>query len=683
MRHIFALLNLLQSGVYFAAAAELAGRSGLAGVAVGLPAVAAVVAAVAWEVGKEGIVARVSSALGLIGAFTLVGLYLQVALHLQQQFGPLAASQGWDLVWEVALYLPWLVFFPLAQLLWLWRSVPVSGALTNSAQGTATAALAVLGLALPLAHGARAAAPDVVYETVNGAVVARWLHNRITGGEPWLFPEGDTPIRLVVSLWSGGVPTEVAEGSGPNLAEALRSITLRSRDRSVWVVTEVVREEGPLWAPELAIPGVWFYRPMETALLGGVAPQPANAIWRSPARVKRMVGPGVFTPGLVGNAFDELEPTRWARVDAWMSNGKETVALDRGWTAPPPLTATSAGDAARRAAHHLRRNRQRGHFSMDVSAPAGERSNGAHYPSLAGASWFMAAAATSTGDERLQDVGVASLRYLEERNVSLGHGRSAVVDPGRDDGRAWIGTTALALLGALELKAPSSMVDPWVALVADAVDADGRVRGDVQLSDGVFLTQPLNSTAQGQVMLALAKALAAGHESARAPLERAAAFVAPGGGYLPWPGAALAAKDEPWMCLVAEATEGVLEAAAGEALCGATLSATSMMVPRPGAWQQPPTRSASLTGLAWVARARLDQKRGVDLGYRRGAMHFARSFLQNQYRWPDRLHLANEKRLMGGFRDGPFGLDAELETATQAGLTLLAVEQLLGGPAPR
>ena len=86
-------------------------------------------------------------------------------------------------------------------------------------------------------------------------------------------------------------------------------------------------------------------------------------------------------------------------------------------------------------------------------------------------------------------------------------GRAYVADNRRKDGKVWAGTTALAVLAAVELDAPVAAA--WGAFLASSVDDEGQVRGELRKKTRAFPPQAQNPYGQGQVTLALAALVAA------------------------------------------------------------------------------------------------------------------------------------------------------------------------------
>ena len=155
------LLNLLQGVVYGVLAGYFSqrwppGTLLLGGAAFLQFAAAGLVLSEARE-GNPG--PSVVSLLSLGVVTLLIGLHLQVAIHIVQTFTPIGAKTGWSLMATLAAALPWVLFLPLWQWLRLRRS--------KGSVDPDTVTLLLLLLAMPI-WTAFKGQPDTRYSRVDG-----------------------------------------------------------------------------------------------------------------------------------------------------------------------------------------------------------------------------------------------------------------------------------------------------------------------------------------------------------------------------------------------------------------------------------------------------------------------------------------------------------------------------------
>jgi len=357
------------------------------------------------------------------------------------------------------------------------------------------------------------------------------------------------------------------------------------------------------------------------------------------------------------------------------------------WSPAPELSPANLDRSVAAGARHLVHNLgPDGRYTYIVKGPSGDPGPGYNYPRHAGTTWFLARAATALAETEPEAAAVAdegarrALGHLYEETRTTPDGRAYVIDPTRRDGRAWGGTTALAVMalahlvehGATVSPTERTVLDGWVAQLAASVDADGKVRGEMTVSDGQFPEQLANPYGQGQVMLALAVAERAGLRIGEAALGRAAAYVDQG--YL---GTArpLATGDEHWMCLAAHAIADVRGAPAGAGLCATYVAQERFNAPVDGGGLPPAAGPAAGAAEAVIARA-WDTK---DARLAAVSARYGRLFLANQYREADTPFLGKADRLVGGFRDSQGDLDVQIDAVQHVGCALLGIEALLSG----
>jgi hypothetical protein len=671
MHRGIAVFNLIQALVYGFVATELGAAWLPAGLAFGLAAAAQVGAGVGLIARVDAKWIRWASGISLGVAAFGVGLYLQVGVHLIRHFTPIGGEAAWNWIGTILLATPWLAGFPLAQLI---------ATRPGRASGAAVGVLCLVAGVGPPAHGWAASAPTARYAEVDGVLLARWVHNRMTGGDPWLFPPGDAPVKLVVSALRDGQVLATQTVAGPNMAETLRQVGFVSRDRRTHVWVEAVVAEGPIWSPWLADRAVFWARPAESVLVVEDASVPSYVVWSADRVSRAAAAPLVRLPAARVSDLTTLAPTGWAEVRTFVADGGGPVAFPQGWRTPDPLSAESARASALAGARHLLRNMsEQGRFAYVVQYPDGRHGKGYNFPRHAGGAWFLARVAARTDDPDVRAGALRAVDYLQQASQAREGGAAFVIDPTRRDGKAWVGTTALAALAAFELGDPGGHGLAWAKHVASAVDAQGSVRGDLDIASGSWPAQDRVTYAQGQGLLALAAAVRAGHTDLRPALDRAATFVE-SGAYAPGPGARLLTLDEHWMCLAALAAEEVRGEPSGAWVCDAYLRQQARALPLPGAPLATPAGAAAGVAEAWVARAALAQRRGEPLQpWLEASERMGAYLLAQQYRPEDGRRLARPARLIGGFRDRPWSLDVRVDAVQHAGCAMLGVESLLMG----
>lgn len=556
-------------------------------------------------------------------------------------------------------------------------------------RGTAVAAGALIVAAAALGFAPERAASGWARRVADAATIGLWLLTAWLGSRALSVHTALAPLS----------EQQLARTWGPALAAALCAVFVGARaHRATWI--------GALLLP-LGYAASAGRAPVAAALgsrevAGGrIVHMPAEAQpWRGPS------GPYVVSPGrdalpsetaarlarsatrveVVPGFAVPTSPTPPLRVtSALQASGAAPRLLARDWTAGPARSPESIRAAVGAGAAFLARNQQPGgRFTYIVKGPSGESGAGYNYPRHAGTAWFLARAARALDDTRAADSARAALAHLDAVSETTADGRAFVLDPTRKDGKAWIGTTALAVLAARALDEPREQHAAWARQVIASVDADGQVRGEVSVADGAFVNAEVNAYGQGQVMLALA-ALAPDPDALDA-LGRAAAFVG-GPGYY---GAAhpLWVGDEHWMCLAAHGLRTANAAGAAlpqngvDGVCATYAAAAVLDAPPPGAGLPPAAGPAAGAAEAIVARA---WDTG-DARLVRAARDYATYLLSSQYQ-PDDLDLLpaapHADRLIGAFRDGPYALDVQIDAVQHIGgalLGVLALDEGADGP---
>jgi hypothetical protein len=647
LRSGLGLLGLVQAGVFALGVWILAPRWMPAAAIAGVCAAAQLIGAVGWFTVRLRL-AQWMALVSLSGGLVLIGLYVQAAAHILSSFGADARNAGMESIGGVLVAVPWALAVPAAQAIaaFRWRTLP-------------SAALALL---VPIAAGAIANRPLRVWdpdppvaEALRGAD-ARWR-----GDAGAAIPSGAGPARVLLTVWSGGKPLATERGEGTDLAAAIGAALAKlappdgSDQALVLDVALLTRRPGSV--ARAGASGRFTKN-------GGISPSVA---WR-PSGIRQVEKlPGWRVPMLKA----EGAPVEFRSAVA--AGGAVTLVED-GWAATPELTAENVLDATLAAGRMIVHNQEEdGRYAYRVDGPSGEVEKGYNYPRHAGATWFLARLAQRTGDPEITAGAQRGLQYMAERSETLADGRLAVKDPSRNDGKIWVGTTALATMAAVAA-GDRAHAESWGAFVASSVDERGAVRGELDVKSETFPEQPLNSYGQGQVALALAQLVRAGHPNARDAARRAFAYI--DGGYAPGAAGRLLSLDEHWLCLAALAGRDLTTEAPG--LCRAYIENSGMgRRPDPGSTLLPASGPAGGFAEAVVASAYLFPNGP----YRDLALRYGWLFLRSSYKVADSPFLGRPDSLLGGFRDSLAELDVQVDSVQHIGCALLGIESLLTGDA--
>ncbi len=606
---------------------------------------------------------RWAALLSLACAALVVGLHLQVGVHIVQNFG-ISAEKGWALMGVAAGGGAGASLVPVIQLFVL------RGSRLSEKMGAAAAL--ILPLLIPPLYAVSQLDVEQSWNTAAGEDSLALAYAKWSGEAVKARPGGTHALGVLYVLRDGRIvsQTQIDGPRSQSLIDALPREAPGPRDALVF---EQVSSLEPL--PELAFSGhAPILSPGRDGLYGPQGVQGTLLLWRAPSVGRRKMGGELRAPGV----SPELAAgaTHQASLDGWMASLDGVSKLDQTWSAPKFLNHQTLSQAAVDGAHMLHRNmKDNGRFAYIVKGPSGDLGRGYNYPRHAGGAWYMARVYRHTGDEQAHAGALAAIAHLASVTKHLPDGRAFVHDPSRRDGKAWVGTTALALLALTELDVEPELQQGYAAFIASSVDERGSVRGDMDLATGTWPAQAQVTYAQGQGLLALAAAERAGLNGVSEPLDRAIAFVE--GDYWPLPAANLAMLDEHWMCLAAVTVHEVRGVAAGERVCTAYLADVAWSAPIPGAAQQPSAGPAGGLAEAVIARAELDRRAGREGPYRQRALDYAESLLGNQYQVSDAPLLVKPAALIGGFRDGPWTLDVQVDAVQHIGCALMGAEQLL------
>ena len=635
-------LHVLQAGVYGVAAWELSHRWDVDAVALGVAAAAQALGALRrprWEPWIH--------LASLVLVLFVYGRFAATALHVERVFGPLAGDPALAALGGSIVVLPWVLAFPLVR---LWTTRPRSG--TPSPPGPGRVALLAPLALLPALEGLLPSPTFPASERsaeVAGALWGRWNGDG-AALDALALPDG---ARVRVTPLRAGVPGEPRTVTGATLADALAGLSApAARDG---LLVDIAAQGLP---DALARPGT---------------DAPAAADGRSPAILARSVSRALVLPGF--SAPTAKSPTlRWRSA---LASPLGVTPLVRGWTPGPDTLDTAAVDAAIAAAvaHLAHGMTDDGRFTYVVRGPGGGSGGGYNYPRHAGTAWFLARAWAATGDATAGAAADAALAHLDRTSGRTADGRAYVLDPARDDGKAWIGTTALAALALTVRRSDDALLGAYVRQLAASVDDAGKVRGEMRIADATFPDQDANAYGQGQAMLALAAAERAGLTDGAAALDRTIRFLESGA----YGGTAhpVVTGDEHWTCLAARAIREVRHMSAGEGICDAYVADERWGAPPPDAGLPPATGPGAGAAEALVARA-WDTR---DPALVDAAVAWGRLFLAAQYRAADAPLLGDPAALVGGFRDSPGALDVQIDAVQHIGCALLGAEALVSGRA--
>ena len=611
-------------------------------------------AAVAILRGKPGL-ARWASLITLVGVGVIAGLYYEAAQHLQEAYGGDARKIGKRSLWIGLGALPWFVFFPLCQ--------TVAGGKLR-ALFLPGAVLLLTGL-LPWSSSQAVATWPTQPAQEAAAMAAFQLWTGSDLGAP--LPQGTGPAAVLLTPWNDGKPGKSARGDGEDLAQAISAALDRLEPPGEVRAALVLDVARSLW-PRGAVVRAGESGGLEPN--GGTSP---TVIWQR-KKVKARAQLPMWRLPLPNFGKGRTRKQRPAVFESWVASDAGAFPLQGAWAAPPLLTAQTALAAAlaggRMLAHH---QTQTGKFAYTVQGPSGKvRTKSYNYPRHAGTTWFLARLAARTGDPEITAAADAGLRFMAAHTQQTASGGAYLHDPRRKDGKTWAGTTALAALAAQVRGHP--LAGPWGHFLAESVDDQGQVRGEMHIESETFPPQQKNPYGQGQVVLALAALVRGGQDELRPALERGAAYL--DGDYAPGGVGRILTLDEHWTCLAALAARDALGTAHGEEVCRAYLAAEAHQAPGPTQRLRPHSGSAGGLAEAVVAGAILDP----DGPWRAQALAHGQRFLANAYQTEDAAFLPNPAALIGGFRDTPTRLHVRMDAVQHVGCALLGIEALLSQP---
>jgi hypothetical protein len=646
MHRTVSIANLVQAGIYGAAAFWLKERWGLsAGIAAACCSFQ-VVGAVAVASGRPRY-ARWASIASLVGMAVLLGQFIETANHLQEAYGSDARKIGERSLNTVWLAIPWGFFFP------IWQAVH------GGLKGLIAPALALL---FPILFHTGVDEPTFSWPEQPEQKAAAEAAFSLWSGTDATLPQGVGPATVLLTPFENGSPGKAVLGNGKDLAQAITKALDRldppGANRPA-LVLDVARTRYPRKALVPAGDGGGLGKK------SGVSPVVA---WR-PGNIGSMrVAPKWVLPR---PKLRGLSPTRF---DSVLVDESGTHSVKGAWTAPPEATAENMLAAALAGGRMLARHQtETGSFAYTVRGPSGTvKKKGYNFPRHAGTTWFLTRLALRTKDPEIIKAADLGLVYMENHTTHISGERAYLGDPRRQDGQAWAGTTALAVLAAVAHEHPLAV--PWGRFLASSVDEYGQVHGEMDRKTKVFRNQQKNPYGQGQVTLALAALVRAGHDEFRPTLELMAAYM--DGNYAPGGVGRLFSLDEHWTCLAALAIKNALGEVSGMEVCTGYLAKEKKKVPDETSRLRPSSGAAGGLAEAVVAGAVLNPEHTDD------AIAYGQWFLQSAYNSGDSSLLPKPDALMGGFRDSPYKLDVRMDAVQHIGCALLGIEALMSQTHP-
>ena len=642
MKRSVGLANLVQAGIYGAGWYWLRERWGVpANIALGccilqcLGAIALFLQRDQW--------ARWASLICLVGMAVVVGMYWSAATHITEAYGNEARKLGERSLNALWLSLPWAFFFP------AWQALHA---------GLKTLIAPAVALLIPMLLNFGAIEPLREWPSQPQAMEAAEAAFSVWGGGEVAIPEGLGPATILVTPVDAGKKGKTIRSDGPTLqaaiTKALAKLPEKTSPTSALVI-DIAQRELPRRSAVPLENGGGLYRK------GGVSPIKA---WRPGNMGSIRVGPKWSLPR---PKLNKANPTQF---DSFLASETGVHPMSGGWTIGPKLTAETALQAALDGGHMLARNQQEdGRYAYKVRGPSGRIDNRSYnFPRHAGTTWFLARLAERTSDPVIVKATQKGLDYMVENTNDMGDGRAYLGDPRRSDGKAWVGTTSLAVLAAVSADHPSAL--PWGRFIASTVDENGMVRGEMNRATGEFVSKKKNPYGQGQTTLAVAALVRAGHDEFRPVLERLADYM--DAGYAPGGVGRMVVLDEHWTCIASLVVKDAIGRSAGEEVCHAYLSQEADKTPNEDSRIRPFAAAAGGLAEAVVAGAILDDR------HTNAAIAFGQWFLQSAYNESDRPLLRKPETLMGGFRDTPYKLDVQMDGVQHIGCALLGVEALIG-----
>ena len=553
MKRTVVVGHVLQAAIFGALAAWLWPRFGPTAITASLCAALQILGAIGAGRGQDRLIRR-ASALTLVGVAVLMGFFVQAGLHLMTRFGDDARITGQGALGALALALPWVLAFPLWQFL------------ASRARRGVGLALILLGFLGPPLFGAVADRPAQSWpaqpelSAAAEAAFSSWV-----GPVPVAAPQGEGPATVLITPWNDGQAAPTVRGDGASLGAAIEAAMGRLDTPATMGAALVIDLARTAWrGGVIPVGSGGRLRPN-----GGLSP---SVGWR-PGRVgSRAVHPFWTVPIPKGRGM----PTTF---DSVLVTADGATPLDRSWSAPDKLSAQSLLATALAGGKMIARNQKAdGRFAYTVKGPSGDMGGGYNLPRHAGTTWFLVRLSQRTGDASVQAAAERGMAWMRARSTSLPDGSAHFSDQRRHDGKVWAGTTALAALAAAALDDP--LAGPWGAFLANSIDDRGQVRGEMDKASHNFPAQAQNPYGHGQVTLALAALVRAGHDELRPALERAADFLE--GDYAPLAGNRLITLDDHWSCISAlAATEVLGRRTGGTGVCRAYLEDNARRLPTP------------------------------------------------------------------------------------------------------
>ncbi|HMV69354.1 MAG TPA: hypothetical protein PKA64_21105, partial [Myxococcota bacterium] len=370
-------------------------------------------------------------------ALAVYGRFVLQAAYVVRSFGEMAGDAAWAALASGALALPWLFAIPLLAV----------GRLGSRDLAGLVVLLPVAAALRPYPALASGFGEDEAQNAARG--VARGLWGAMTGRAdpvPGLPPEA----LVVITPWSDGKPLKSRCVHGDEVSELAGKIE-RPPGRGGLVVDVGWR----------SLPGGYMVAGRDAPLRDGCPP--------SATSIARSMGTTAVAPGL----WAAYAPGGAVRFASAVASDDGVTDLRGGWSRGPDLDADTIRASVREAAGYAARNMDdQGRFAYVIEGPSGARGKGYNYPRHAGTIWFLARAAEALDDEAAGEAADRAIDHVARLSRSSDDGRRFIADPTRKDGRVWVGTTALAAMGAAVRGTRPEVTSAWLRHVAGAVDEE-------------------------------------------------------------------------------------------------------------------------------------------------------------------------------------------------------------------
>lgn len=279
-------------------------------------------------------------------------------------------------------------------------------------------------------------------------------------------PAGDGPLH--VTVWHEGRRAARVRGDGDDLAGAvedagreLANSDMTGDERANGVI-KVDRAVSSASIPSDSDPILALSVNPGKDGLRQVGPSGSEVILPDDMMRSNIFGEAPLVPGIremrigasprwIRKRLDGPGDLERFRVESWIESGGEVRGVVRGNVEPSVRGAAAWREAAVRGGDFiLRQIRDDGRFNYIYRPMSGKRSRGGAYslPRHSGTIYSLALLFGHTGEERFKRGAERAIAWLETRiPESCGGERTTCI---AKDGKAWLGSTALTVVGMLE-----------------------------------------------------------------------------------------------------------------------------------------------------------------------------------------------------------------------------------------